>query len=257
MQVHRLDGWTAYITGASAGIGAACAERIAGLGARVVIGARRKEKLDAVRARVEELHQTEVVALPLDVNDPQSVQRFLEEGERQAGPCDILVNNAGGAKGVGLVEDADLEDWQWMVDTNATALFRITRMVLPGMIERGRGDIVNIASIAGVAPYAKGSVYCAVKAAVQAFSESMRQETLGKNIRVFCFDPGLVETEFSVVRLGDAEQAKAVYEGLEPLTGEDVADCVEFGLSRPRRMCLDRMQIMATAQAGTRAMHRR
>lgn len=255
---RRLDGEVAYITGASSGIGAACALRLVEHGASVVLGARREDRLAEVAAACRERADgAKVVALPLDVNDDASVDAFLTTGKQRAGDCTILVNNAGGAKGTGKVADADLADWDWMLDTNVRSLFRLTHKVLPGMIERDHGDVVMVASVAGIEPYPGGSVYCAAKAAVQAFSSALRQEVLGRNIRVITLDPGLVETEFSVVRLGDVERAKKVYEGVTPLTADDVADCAAFALTRPRHMCLDRMLILATAQAGTRAIHRR
>ena len=249
---------TAYITGASAGIGAAIAHQLAEAGANVVLGARRKEKCEAI---LEDLNRANpdgrFAALPLDVNDGASVDRFLSEAESTVGSPSVLVNNAGLALGADGVADAALEDWDLMLDTNTRAVFHLTRKVLPGMIARGEGDIAMITSIAGLDPYAGGSVYCASKAAVQAFALALREETLGKNIRVMAFDPGLVATEFSVVRFkGDEKKAKTPYEGLEPLTADDVADCVTFALTRPRRMCLDRTVILATAQAGTRRFHR-
>lgn len=257
---RTLDGEVAYITGASSGIGAACALRLAELGASVVLGARRADRLEEVaaacRERAKDANGARVLALPLDVNDDGSVDAFLAEAETQVGPCTILVNNAGGAKGTGRVGEAKLEDWDWMLDTNVRSLFRLTHKVLPGMLARGRGDIVMVASVAGLEPYPGGSVYCAAKAAVHAFSSALRQETLGKDIRVITLDPGLVETEFSLVRLGDAEKAKKVYEGLTPLSADDVADCAAFALTRPRHMCVDHMLVLATAQAGTRAIHR-
>lgn len=255
---RRLDGEVAYITGASSGIGAACALRLVEHGASVVLGARRQGRLaEVARACKERADGATVVALPLDVNDDASVDAFLAEGQRQAGSCTILVNNAGGSKGVGHVIDADPDDWDWTLDTNVRSLFRITQKVARGMVARDHGDIVMVASVAGVEPYAGGNVYSAAKAAVQAFATSLRLELLGKDIRVITLDPGLVETEFSLVRLGDVAKAKKVYEGLTPMTAEDVADCAAFALTRPRRMCVDRMLILATDQAGTRAIHRR
>lgn len=254
---RRLEGEVAYITGASSGIGAACALRLVELGASVVLGARRQERLAEVAAACRErAPSARVLALPLDVNDDASVDAFLAEGEKQLGAPTILVNNAGGAKGTGRVGEARLEDWDWMLDTNVRSLFRLTHKVLPGMLAQNRGDILMVASVAGLEPYPGGSVYCAAKAAVHAFSSALRQEVLGKDIRVITLDPGLVETEFSLVRLGDAEKAKKVYEGLTPLSADDVADCAAFALTRPRHMCLDHMLVLATAQAGTRAIHR-
>lgn len=259
LEGESLRGRVAYVTGASSGIGAATALRLVEHGADVVLGARRLERLEDVaercRAAAKE-HDAGVIALSLDVNDEASVDQFLLEAGRRAGPCDVLVNNAGGARGTGRVVDAELSDWSWMIDTNATSLFRMTQKVVRQMQERGGGDVVMVASVAGLEPYPGGSVYCAVKAAVHAFAKALRQEVLGHNIRVVTLDPGLVETEFSLVRLGDPEKARKVYEGLTPLQADDVADCAVFAVTRPRHVCLDHLLVLATAQAGTRAIHR-
>ncbi|MCP4502770.1 MAG: SDR family NAD(P)-dependent oxidoreductase [Deltaproteobacteria bacterium] len=248
---RSLVGETAYISGASAGIGAAIALRLAQCGASVVLGARRKEKLDAVAETIRaEGKEGKVWTGTLDVNDGTSVDAWLAAGEKAVAPCSILVNNAGLAAGSGHAKDADLDDWDRMLNTNVRAVFALTRKVLPGMLSRGCGDLVNIASVAGIDSYPGGSVYCATKAALQKFAECVRKETVGQGIRVLTFDPGLVETEFSSVRFdGDAEKAKAPYAGVEPLTGDDVADCVAFAVTRERRICIDRMLILASQQA--------
>lgn len=259
LQGESLRGRVAYVTGASSGIGAATALRLVEHGADVVLGARRLDLLEEVAQRCRAaagVGGARVAALSLDVNDEESVDHFLRTAEQSVGPCDVLVNNAGGAKGTGRVIDAEPSDWSWMIDTNATSLFRLTQKVVRQMQERGGGDVVMVASVAGLEPYPGGSVYCAVKAAVQAFAKALRQEVLGKNIRVVTLDPGLVETEFSLVRLGDPEKARQVYEGLTPLQADDVADCAVFAVTRPRHVCLDHLLVLATAQAGTRAIHR-
>lgn len=258
MPTRRLDDDTAYITGASAGIGAAIALELARHGARVVLGARRADKLDRVRGAIEAaVPGARVSALPLDVTDDAAVDRWLAESDRAAGPCSILVNNAGLALGRPRVDEAALDAWDTMLQTNVRAVFGMTRKVLPGMRSRGRGDVVMMASVAGSEPYANGSVYCASKAAVQAFARSLRAELLGEDIRVLTFDPGMVETEFSLVRTGgDAEAARKVYAGMRPLSAEDVAECVGFALTRPRHVSLDRMLILSTDQLGTQLIHR-
>jgi 3-hydroxy acid dehydrogenase/malonic semialdehyde reductase len=249
----RLDDETAYVTGASAGIGRAIAKQLHALGARVFLGARRTDRLEALQ---KELGGERVAIANVDVNDAASVDSWLAAGARFA-PCSILVNNAGLALGRHKVEEADVTLWDRMLDTNARAVFAMTRKVLPGMIERGRGDVVFIASVAGAEPYGAGAGYCASKAAVQAFARSLRAEMLGRDIRVLCFDPGMVETEFSVVRFaGDVDAAKKVYAGMRPLSADDVADCVSFALTRPRHVSIDRMLILATDQLGTQAVHR-
>lgn len=258
MPTRRLDDDTAYVTGASAGIGAAIALELARHGARVVLGARRMDRLDGVKGRIEaEVPGARVIALPLDVTDDTSVDQWLA-GAADAGPCSILVNNAGLAIGRQRVDEADLLAWDTMLATNVRAVFALTRKVLPGMRARGRGDVVMMASVAGMEPYAHGSVYCASKAAVHGFARALRGELLGDDIRVLTFDPGMVETEFSLVRTGgDAEAARKVYAGMRPLTAEDVAECVAFALTRPRHVSLDRMLILSTDQLGTQLVHRR
>lgn len=258
MGTRPLHDEVAYITGASAGIGAAVALELCRAGAAVVLGARRQDKLEGVMAQLErEVPGARVLALPLDVRAPASIDEWLFRGA-SLGPCSILVNNAGLAVGRHRVDEADEAAWDTMLDTNVRAVFSLTRKVLPGMRARGRGDIVMMASVAGLEPYAHGSVYCASKAALHAFSRSLRAEVLGEDIRVLTFDPGMVETEFSLVRNGgDAEAARKVYAGMRPLTAGDVAECVGFALTRPRHVSLDRMLILSTDQLGTQQVHRR
>ena len=255
---RRLDDETAYVTGASSGIGASIARQLASRGARLFLGARRTERLDALASKIRgETKDARVDVGHVDVNDEASVDAWLAAGARVA-PCSILVNNAGLALGKQRVAEADVTLWDRMLETNARSVFHMTRKVLPGMLERGRGDVVFIASVAGSEPYAFGAGYCASKAAVQAFARALRADVHGKDIRVLTFDPGMVETEFSVVRFaGDTESAKQVYAGMQPLTPDDVADCVTFALTRPRHMSLDRMLILANDQLGTQAVHRR
>lgn len=256
---RSLVGEVAYVTGASSGIGLKTAERLASLGARLAVCARRGAKLDevaaALRARVPNLVVHTGVC---DVRDDDAVARWLEESERAVGAPTILVNSAGLAKGADKVTDAVLEDWDLMLDTNVRALARVTKRVIPGMIARGRGDVVMIGSVAGSDTYPGGSMYCASKAAVQVFASALRKELLGTPLRVMNMEPGLVDTEFSVVRFaGDAARAKKVYQGLTPLSPDDVADCIAFAVTRPLHMSLDRMLILATDQAGATMVHRR
>lgn len=256
--VRRLDGDVAYVTGASAGIGAAIAHHLAALGAAVVLGARRTDRLDAVKADIEaRVAGARVAGVAVDVTDRGSVNAWFKAGEAALGPCSVLVDNAGLALGRAHVKDVTDADQDTMLGVNVGAAFDVVRKALPGMIARGRGDIVLVASVAGSEPYAGGAIYCASKAALQAFARSLRAELLGSDIRVVTVDPGLVETEFSLVRnRGDEAAAKKPYEGLTPLTAADVADCVAFALSRPRHMSLDRMLILAQAQLGTQAFAR-
>jgi 3-hydroxy acid dehydrogenase / malonic semialdehyde reductase len=258
ISMRRLDGEVALVTGASAGIGAAIAHHLAALGASVVLGARRLDRLQAVAADIKaRVGGARVMAHAVDVTDGDRVDAWLAAAEAAYGPPSILVDNAGLALGRAHVADLSDDDLDTMLDVNVRAAFSLVKKVVGGMKARGHGDIVLMGSIAGTEAYAGGAVYCATKAALQAFGRSLRAELLGTDVRVMTFDPGLVQTEFSVVRFrGDEAAAKAPYAGLEPLTADDVADCVAFALTRPRRLSLDRMQILAQAQLGTQAFFR-
>ncbi|HUY70738.1 MAG TPA: SDR family NAD(P)-dependent oxidoreductase [Gaiellaceae bacterium] len=237
----RLDGKTAIVTGASSGIGAATARALAGEGARVVGGARRVERLE-----------TEV-ALSLDVTDPASCERFVDA----AGPADILVNAAGLALGRVSVSESTEADEQTVIATNVNGLMRMTRLVLQRSL-REPGHIVNIGSIAGRLAYPLGSSYIASKFAVRGYTRALREDLLGREIRVTTVDAGLVETEFSLVRFyGDAEKAKSVYEGTRPLSGENVAECVLFAVTCPANMVVDELVVMSIDQSSGARVHRR
>jgi 3-hydroxy acid dehydrogenase/malonic semialdehyde reductase len=238
------------ITGASAGIGAATARRLATGDNKLSLGARRVERLPEV--------VKEAFVAPLDVTDESSVNQFLIGAVATNGPVDVLVNNAGLARGLEPVADAEGRAWREMIETNICGVLNITRRVLPQMIERGTGHIVMVGSIASRETYEGGSVYCATKRALQAITEGIRLETLGTGIRISSIDPGLVDTEFSLVRFsGDEDKARKPYEGMQPLTAEDVAECVEFALSRPPHVNIDTLLVMPTDQAGVRKVHRR
>lgn len=255
---RNLDGEVAFISGASAGIGASIAVRLAESGATVVLGARRTAKLDAVKERILNAKaDAKVVTLPLDVNDDKSVDAWLENGAKEAGEPTILVNNAGLAKGAAKIAEVSMEDVDLVLQTNVRAAMNLTRKVVPTMLKNGRGDVAMIASVAGIDAYPGGGVYCASKAALQMFAQVLRKETLGQGIRVFTFDPGMVETEFSSVRFDDQERAKTVYAGMTPLSGDDVADCVAFAVTRPLHMNVDRMLILATDQSSATTVHRK
>lgn len=259
MPARRLDDDVAYVTGASSGIGLATAHELARAGAALVLGARRADRLQAAAAAIRaDVPGARIFLHPLDVNDAASRAAWIAAAEAGMGPCSILVHNAGLALGRRSVAEEDLREADTMLDTNVRSVIALTRALLPGMIARDRGDIVLIASVAGSEPYALGAAYCASKAAVQAFGRALRAELLGKNLRVLTIDPGLVETEFSLVRFaGNAETAGKVYAGMRPLTAADVAECVAFAVTRPRRVSLDRMLVLATDQLGTQAVHRR
>ena len=232
---NPLDGKTAIVTGASSGIGAATARALRDAGAKVAVGARRVERLEG-----DFTHE-------LDVTDPESSERFVAAALDALGGLDVLVNNAGGALGRYPFWESNEEDEEWMLEANVHGVMRMTRLCLPHI--RDRGHIVNIDSIAGRAPYETAAVYCAVKAATAMFSKALREDLLGRPIRVTAVAPGLVETDFSLVRFkGDEEKARAVYQGVEAMTPEDIADCILFALTRPLRVNVDEIVVKALAQ---------
>jgi NADP-dependent 3-hydroxy acid dehydrogenase YdfG len=238
---------TAVVTGASSGIGMATARRLSADGFDVVVGARREDRLAALAAEIGGR------AMRLDVTDPASVQQFCNA----VPDCRVLVNAAGGAIGRDRIEDASDEDWQWMYETNVTGSLRMTRGLLPAIEASGDGHVVMIGSIAGYEPYIGGGGYNAAKFAVRAMTKVLRQELLGRPIRVTEIAPGLVKTEFSVVRLrGDERAAGAVYEGITPLTAEDVAECVAFAVTRPSHVNVDLLVVLARDQSGAATVHR-
>jgi len=245
------------VTGASSGIGEACARRFAKDGYSLALGARRTERLGALATEFRSGPAEKVFHAALDVTQKASVLAFVEQMKEEVGIPDILVNNAGLARGVERLEDAQGEAWREMVETNLFGVLYVSRQILPAMIEQGSGTIIMIGSISGHRAYAGGSVYCATKRALQSVCQSMRMETLGKNIRVCSVDPGLVETEFSLVRFsGDKERADKVYEGIQVLRAEDIADCVHFSATRPAHVNVDDMIVMPTIQADPYHLHR-
>ena len=239
---------TAVVTGASSGIGAATARALATDGWDVVIGARR---LDRLATLAEEIGGR---AHALDVTDPASVEAFVAS----VAECRLLVNNAGGALGLAPIAEADEAQWRTMYETNVLGVLRMTQRLLPALEASGDGQVVTIGSIAGHEPYPGGAGYNAAKFAVRAVMGVLRQELLGRPVRVCEIDPGMVETEFSLVRFdGDAERAAAVYAGVEPLSADDVAECVRWVASRPAHVNIDQMIVLARDQAGARQVHRR
>jgi 3-hydroxy acid dehydrogenase/malonic semialdehyde reductase len=237
-----LDGKIAIVTGASSGIGASTARALREAGAKVAVGARRVELLEGDFA-----HE-------LDVTDPASCERFVAGALDALGGLDVLVNNAGGALGRYPFWESTEEDEEWMLEANVHGLMRMTRLCLPHI--RDGGHIVNIDSIAGRAPYENAAVYCAVKAATAMFSKALREDLLGRPIRVTAVAPGMTETDFSLVRFkGDEEKARKVYEGVEALTPDDIADCILFALTRPLRVNVDEFVVKALAQtSGSRIL---
>ena len=253
---------SAVITGASAGIGAALARRMAAAGWDLVLGARRRERLDALAAELHAAHGRRVLAAALDVRDAGSVDAFVRQAEAFAGTRGVaaLVNNAGLARGVARLPDAsaaDETDWEEVFDTNVMGLLRVTRRFLPGMRQRGAGHVLNMGSLAGIETYEGGAVYCASKSAVRVLSRALRLELLGSGLRVCCVNPGMVETEFSEVRLGDAQAAAAVYQGMTPLSADDIARACLWVLEQPANTNIEELWLQPTDQASAQRVHRR
>jgi 3-hydroxy acid dehydrogenase/malonic semialdehyde reductase len=245
------NGRVAVITGASSGIGAATAQALSRSGFRLALGARRMDKLAEIAGQIEAETGTRPFTHELDVTSADSSRRFIESAITHFGTIHILVNNAGLAKGTTHVADAvDDADWQVMLDTNVMGLLRMTRMALPHILKADSGHIINLGSTAGHEAYAGGAVYCGTKFAVRAITNALRQELLGKPVRITSVDPGMVETEFSVVRYyGDEAAANRVYAGMTPLTAEDIADCVLFAATRPQHVNIDEIIVKPTDQA--------
>lgn len=242
-----MNGKTIFITGASAGFGAASARLFAGRGDRLVLTARRIEPLLALQ---KEFPGSAVHILPLDVRDPEAVRRGVETLPVDFRDIDVLVNNAGLALGLEAAQDASLEDWDAMVDTNIKGVMYCTRFILPGMVARNSGHIVNISSTAGAWPYPGGNVYGGTKAFVTQFSRNLRCDLLGTRVRVTCIQPGMAETEFSTVRFkGDEEKAAQVYAGTEPLTAEDIAETIAWVVDRPGHVNVNTLELMSIDQA--------
>lgn len=247
---------TVFITGATSGFGQSCARKFAEAGRPLVLAARRTERLEALREELE--GKTEVQVLTLDVRRRDQVEETLAQLAAGFREVEVLVNNAGLALGLEGAPKASLDDWDTMVDTNIKGLIYCTRALLPGMVSRDRGHIVNIGSVAGSWPYPGGNVYGATKAFVQQFSRNLRCDLLGTRVRVTNIAPGMAETEFSVVRFkGDAARAGKTYQGTEPLTAEDIAEIVFWTVSLPDRVNINSVEVMPTSQAwGPFAVHR-
>lgn len=245
------------ITGASSGIGAACARFFAEAGARLILAARRLERLEELAAMLKTQFGTETLLLQLDVGDRPKVESTLGALPKAWAAVDIVVNNAGLSRGLDKLHEGIIQDWEEMIDTNLKGLLYVTRAILPGMVERNRGHIINIGSIAGHQPYPGGNVYCATKAAVKSLTECIKLDLLGTAVRITSVDPGMVETEFSEVRFhGDGDRARKVYQGLTPLTADDVADVVLYCATRPAHVNINDVILMPVDQASTTMAHR-
>ncbi|MGE0632186.1 MAG: SDR family NAD(P)-dependent oxidoreductase [Pseudobdellovibrionaceae bacterium] len=246
----------ALITGATAGIGEATAEKLAEGKVNLILTGRREEQLGAVKKRLEK-YAVEVVTAAFDLTQKNQVLKFAESYAGYLEKLDVLVNNAGLALGTEKLNEAKLEDWDTMIDTNIKGLLYLTRQVLPHMLKKKSGHIVNMGSVAGRYVYPGGGVYCATKFAVRALSESLRLDVHGTGIRVTNIEPGMVETEFSKVRFkGDSDKAAKIYAGMTPLKAKDIADTIVWTLTRPAHVNIQELVIYPTDQASTRDVHR-
>ncbi len=255
---HPLHGKLAFITGASAGIGAACAASFAQAGARLLLAARRNDRLQEMVSELRAAGAEDVHTVALDVRDNKQVQAAMDGLPPSWQTIDILVNNAGLSRGLEKVHEGKIDDWEEMIDTNVKGLLYVTRAVVPGMVARGEGHIVNLGSTAGHMTYPNGAVYCATKAAENRISEGLREDLLGTPLRVTTVDPGMVETEFSKVRFhGDESRAAKVYQGLTPLQAEDVADAILWAVTRPAHVNVAQVLLTSVDQANSLLFNRR
>src|SRR5579863_9063051 len=252
-----MKGKVVLITGASAGIGAATALAFAAEGTRLLLAARRANKLAEVASAALERGALAVHSIDLDVRNHRAVQSAIDELPPAWAEIDVLVNNAGLSRGLEKIYTGKVEDWDEMIDTNVKGLLYVTRAVVPGMVVRGRGHVVNLGSTAGELAYANGAVYCGSKAAERLINDGLRQDLLGTPVRVTSIDPGMVETDFSLVRFrGDEARAEKVYKGLTPLTPEDVADAIVWAVSRPAHVNIARVLMTTVHQANSILFHR-
>jgi 3-hydroxy acid dehydrogenase / malonic semialdehyde reductase len=255
MAQQTLSDNIAFITGASSGIGLATARAFAAQGARLLLAARRQDRLQAERKTLT--GAADVHTMQLDVTDHTAVERAIGALPDEWKAISILVNNAGLSRGLDKVYEGKRQDWEEMIDTNVKGLLYVTRAVVPGMVERGRGHIVNLGSTAGRMTYPNGAVYCATKAAERSITEGLREDLLGTPLRVTTIDPGMVETEFSEVRFrGDKARAAKVYENITPLTPEDVADAILYAVTRPAHVNISEVLLTPVAQANSLLFHR-
>ncbi len=255
--MKKLESKIAFITGASSGIGKACAFSLAEQGANLIISARRINLIEQMKEEIQSKFNVKVFTLKLDVKNKKEVNELINSLPEEWKSIDILVNNAGLAKGMNKIYEDDIDNWEDMIDTNIKGLLYVTRTVVSGMVERKSGHVINIGSTAGHEAYPKGHVYCATKHAVNAITKSLRMDVVDKNIRVSTVDPGAVETNFSNVRFfGDKEKAKNVYKGITPLVAEDVAEAVTFCATRPPHANIAEIILMPTQQASALVFHR-
>lgn len=246
-----------FITGASSGIGAACTKIFAQNGAKLILAARRFDKLQQLVESLS-INSSHVHLIELDVRNREAVESAISSLPTEWSNIDILINNAGLSRGLDKLHEGAFEDWEEMIDTNIKGLLYMTRYIVPGMVQRARGHVINIGSIAGHQTYPSGNVYCGTKAAVKSISEGLKQDLLGTPIRVTSVDPGMVETEFSEVRFhGDSERAAKVYQGVTPLTPDDVADVIYFCATRPAHVNINEVILMPVDQASATLVNRK
>jgi 3-hydroxy acid dehydrogenase / malonic semialdehyde reductase len=252
-----LKGKIVFVTGASAGIGAATAMAFAEQGAKLLLAARRAGRLAEVASKAKECGAPAVHSIDLDVRDRRGVQNAIDGLPAEWAEIDILVNNAGLSRGLDKLYMGKIEDWEEMIDTNVKGLLYVTRAVVPGMVVRGRGHVINLGSTAGELTYPNGAVYCASKAAERSINDGLRQDVLGTPIRVTSVDPGMVETDFSLVRFhGDTERASKVYKGVKALRPEDVAEVIVWAAMRPAHVNIARVLMTPVQQANSLLFHR-
>lgn len=251
-----MKGKTIFITGATSGIGEGCARKFAAMGSNLILNGRNTEKLESLKKELT-AQGVEVLTLPFDVRDRKAMQEAVDSLQGQWKHVDVLINNAGLVIGMDKEHEGSLDEWDIVIDTNIKALLAMTRLIVPGMVKRGCGHVINIGSIAGDAAYAGGSVYCATKAAVKALSDGLRIDLVDTPVRVTNIKPGMVETNFSVIRFrGDQDKADAVYKGIRPLTGDDIADVVYYAASAPAHVQIAEVLVMPTYQATETVCHR-
>lgn len=256
MKKNPIKGQTVFITGASSGIGKACAEQFAALGANLIIAARREDRLTSLAAQLAAEYEIACTPIKLDVRDYAKVQAVAAKLEADKVEVDVLVNNAGLALASDKIQEGNPTNWDVMIDTNVKGLLYITKALLPFMLKKNHGHIINIGSVAGHGCYASGNVYCATKHAVRALSKSMRLDLMGTAIRVSEVDPGAVETEFSEVRWNDKSKAKKFYQDFHPLKAEDIADAVIYCATRPPHVNVSELVVFPQAQASLTDIYR-
>ena len=254
----NLKNKTVFITGASSGIGEACAHKFASEGARLILTARREEKLKTLREKLKKEYKVEVIHFAMDVCSRIDVKKTINSLKDGWENIDILINNAGLAIGTDKFHETNIDEWDAVIDTNIKGAFICARLILDIMLKRGCGHIINLGSVAGREVYPGGSIYCATKHAINAFTRTLRLDLCGSKIRVSSVDPGMVETGFSVVRFrGDDGRAKKVYENMTPLTADDIADVIIFCANRPAHVNINEISLMPVDQASTTMVSRK